>query len=114
MQFTEEHITKSLLKHFSWEEIPYQTHTPSPRHLHTAILVGGCLIFVFGGYGEKGPLNDLYEYDCSMNQSFTYECNILISEWKMEIGSSKGGNSFSKALPLCCALYKLHVDIWGH
>jgi N-acetylneuraminic acid mutarotase len=39
---------------------------PSPRRGHTATLVGRAM-YVFGGYGSNGPLNDMYKYDLGMH-----------------------------------------------
>lgn len=46
---------------FSWEPItPRQGDAPPARCAHTAVALGVGTMAVFGGYGDNGPLNDLW------------------------------------------------------
>eukprot|EP00026_Physarum_polycephalum_P002180 Phypoly_transcript_02185.p1 GENE.Phypoly_transcript_02185~~Phypoly_transcript_02185.p1 ORF type:complete len:940 (-),score=130.13 Phypoly_transcript_02185:39-2858(-) len=47
----------------TWSEIiPATDARPSPRRGHTCTLVGR-VVYVFGGYGSNGPVNDMYKFD---------------------------------------------------
>eukprot|EP00817_Percolomonadidae_sp_ATCC50343_P005704 CAMPEP_0117428176 /NCGR_PEP_ID=MMETSP0758-20121206/7948_1 /TAXON_ID=63605 /ORGANISM="Percolomonas cosmopolitus, Strain AE-1 (ATCC 50343)" /LENGTH=654 /DNA_ID=CAMNT_0005214399 /DNA_START=771 /DNA_END=2735 /DNA_ORIENTATION=+ len=55
-----------ITQYFSIKE-DYIT-SPSLRENHCSFLVGG-MIYIYGGYNSLGvPLNDLYQYDTTMNQ----------------------------------------------
>lgn len=51
---------KSLiyLEKQTWEKKTCIGESPSPRHQHSAIIVGN-MMYVFGGHNNKKPLNDM-------------------------------------------------------
>ena len=46
----------------SWNQIEYNGEAPTPRSFHKMTSIGDSL-YVFGGCGEEGRMNDLYHLD---------------------------------------------------
>lgn len=53
------------VKAMAWQEFPTNANTPSKRSQHTAVLDARQCMWIFGGQGPSGLLNDLHCFDLS-------------------------------------------------
>ena len=79
----EENVS-TVLQNCTWNIIPVQRDTPSPRQLHSAVVRGDSL-YIFGGFNSQGKsMDDLYEYDVGKDLLI-----VLISQSARYLGKDK-------------------------